>query len=319
MRTGLFGLLVVAAGATFLPADAQDKPSFGDLLARARAQAAAGHRWSPPGDNMTETIAGMMDLVPTATPQQLKDLSALLESDAPRAPAAAEQTSAPTVATMQPSAPAGTTTQPTTPTVATMQPSAPDVATIQPSAPTVATTQPSTPTVATMQPSAPDVATVQSSAPADTTTQPSAPTVAITETSGVAVARPVVTETAAEPAPDRASTRPASTSKPVPVLAPPRPVVVRPGPRAMELFVRGQQAEREGDVSGARRFYATAAEQGSAAAARSLGRLYDPGYLKQAAIGGIDPNPALARHWYERAVGMGDTQAAPLLQALAAR
>jgi hypothetical protein len=299
MRTGLFGLLVVAAGATFLPADAQDKPSFGDLLARARAQAAAGHRWSPPGDNMTETIAGMMDLVPTATPQQLKDLSALLESDAPRAPAAAEQTSAPTVATMQPSAP--------------------DVATTQPSAPTVATTQPSTPTVATMQPSAPDVATVQSSAPADTTTQPSAPTVAITETSGVAVARPVVTETAAEPAPDRASTRPASTSKPVPVLPPPRPVVVRPGPRAMELFVRGQQAEREGDVSGARRFYATAAEQGSAAAARSLGRLYDPGYLKQAAIGGIDPNPALARHWYERAVAMGDTQAAPLLQALAAR
>jgi TPR repeat protein len=270
MRAWFLGLLMVAAVAPALPACAQDKPSFGDLLVRARAQAAAGHRWSPPGDNMTETVASMMDLIPTATPQQLADLSALLESDAPRLPAVATQPSAPAIAT---------------------QPSAPAVAT-QPSAPAIAT-----------QPSAPAVAT-----------QPSAP----------AVAPPVVAETAPEPVPNRVSGQTAPTSKPAPIVAspgrlPPGPTIMRSGPRALELFVRGQQAEREGDVSGARRFYATAADQGSAAAARSMGRLYDPSYLKQAAIGGIDPNPALARHWYERAVAMGDTQAAPLLQALAAR
>jgi TPR repeat protein len=72
-------------------------------------------------------------------------------------------------------------------------------------------------------------------------------------------------------------------------------------------------------MSGARRLYAASADQGNATAARSLGRLYDPAYLKQTALGGIDPDPALARRWYERAVAMGDAQAAPLLQALAAR
>jgi TPR repeat protein len=93
----------------------------------------------------------------------------------------------------------------------------------------------------------------------------------------------------------------------------------RPTPRALELYARGQDAERQGNFSGARRLFASAAEQGSSAAARSLGRLYDPAYLKQAALGGIDADPALARHWYERAVAMGDTEAGPLLDALAVR
>jgi len=38
-----------------LPADAAE-PSFADLLARAQAQAAADHRWNPPGDNFVETL-----------------------------------------------------------------------------------------------------------------------------------------------------------------------------------------------------------------------------------------------------------------------
>ena len=54
-------------------------------------------------------------------------------------------------------------------------------------------------------------------------------------------------------------------------------------------------------------------------AARNLGRLYDPLYLKQTAMGGIDPNPELARHWYEQAVTMGDAEAGPLLEALSLR
>jgi TPR repeat protein len=87
----------------------------------------------------------------------------------------------------------------------------------------------------------------------------------------------------------------------------------------MELFARGQQAERQGDVSGARRFYFSAAQQGYAAAARGLGRLYDPAYLKQTALGGIDPDPAIARRWYEQAVALGDTEAGPLLEALSLR
>jgi TPR repeat protein len=75
-----------------------------------------------------------------------------------------------------------------------------------------------------------------------------------------------------------------------------------PGSRAALLFARGIDAELRGDLSGARRFYSSAAQQGDAAAARSLGRLYDPAYIKQTAIGGIDPDPALAQYWYDRAV-----------------
>jgi TPR repeat protein len=85
------------------------------------------------------------------------------------------------------------------------------------------------------------------------------------------------------------------------------------------LFARGLDAELHGDLSGARRFYSSAAQQGDAAAARHLGRLYDPTYLKQTALGGVDPDPALARQWYERAVRLGDTEAGPLLEALSVR
>jgi hypothetical protein len=48
-----------------------DDPKFADLLARAEAQAAAGHRWAPSGDNMTETVGAMMKLISSATPEQL--------------------------------------------------------------------------------------------------------------------------------------------------------------------------------------------------------------------------------------------------------
>jgi hypothetical protein len=64
---------------TVLSAHAEN-PSFADVLARAKAQAAAGHRWTPPDDNMTETVKRMTDLIPTATPAQLSELSALIES-----------------------------------------------------------------------------------------------------------------------------------------------------------------------------------------------------------------------------------------------
>jgi hypothetical protein len=241
MTVGLFGLCLVAAVGVAAPSAgrADDRASFADLLTRAQAQAASGHRWSPPGDNMTETISMMMDLISTATPKQLADLSALLEGDSSRA-----QTPAPQAQAVQP------------------------------------------------------IATETIIGPAAIVPKPP-PAIAL--------------------APVAPKPLPALALEPVAPKPPTAPVVIQPGPRAADLFARGQNAERQGDVSGARRLYATAAEQGSPTAARSLGRLYDPGYLKQTALGGIDPDPALARHWYERAVAMGDAQAAPLLQALAAR
>ena len=92
-----------------------------------------------------------------------------------------------------------------------------------------------------------------------------------------------------------------------------------PSTRSALLFARGMEAERQGDFSAARRFYTSSAQQGDAAAARNLGRLYDPAYIRQTAVGGIDPNPALAREWYQRALTMGDAEAGPLLEALSVR
>jgi hypothetical protein len=57
-----------------------DDPNFADLLARAKAQAAAGHQWAPSGDNVTETVGAMMKLISSATPEQLAELSNLLNS-----------------------------------------------------------------------------------------------------------------------------------------------------------------------------------------------------------------------------------------------
>lgn len=193
----LLGLLL--AGGIGAPARSADKATFAELLAKAQAQAAAGHRWSPPGDNMTETVAGMMDMIPTATPQQLAELSALLEKDGSHAPPARPPN--------------------------------------------------------------------QTASPLPHSTAPSGP----------------------------------------------------PSARSVELLSRGKDAEHLGDVSGARRYYASAAAQGNAAAALALGRLYDPTYLKQTAFGGIEPDPALARHWYERAAALGDAEAGPLLEALSVR
>jgi TPR repeat protein len=58
---------------------------------------------------------------------------------------------------------------------------------------------------------------------------------------------------------------------------------------------------------------------GSGAAALGLGRLYDPAFLKQNALGGIDADPVLARHWYQRAAALGDPEAGRLLEALSGR
>ncbi len=229
MSVGLAALLA-------LPVHAET-PSFADLLARAETQAAAGHRWNPPGDNMTETVAGMMDLIPTATTEQLSQLSALLEKDAPR-------------------------------------PSSGDAGFDPP----------------------PDMRTA---------TAPSAAEATRTPRVGPAAPPAAETDLVVPPAAPRVNSN-AMVRRTV-------------GPRALELFGRGQQSERQGDVSAARRYFASAAAQGHAAAARALGRLYDPAYLKQTALGGIDHDPALARRWYEQAVAMGDVEAGPLLEALSMR
>lgn len=241
IRIFLFTVCIALATASVAQADDQ---TFAELLARAKAQAAAGHRSAPPGDNMIETIAGMVELAPTATTAQLEELVALLESDKP--------------ASAQPT--------PVSPSPGT---------------------QP-------VPPAPPDAHVATLSPPVNASSATALPATPVNPPSAVA-----------------------STAMPAQALPRQEPAEVTI--RAVALFNRGQAAEAKGDISGARRLYGSAAERGNAAAACSLGRLYDPAYLRLSAVGGVDPDPVLARSWYERAMKMGDTDAGPLLKALSSR
>jgi hypothetical protein len=274
---------IIAAGSFSVRAEER---TIADLLTRAEAQAAAGHRWAPPGDNMTETVAVMMDIIAQATPEQLVELSNLLEKNSsnPPSPSSAQAT------------PAQATPAQATPARASTPAGAP------------AQTPPAQAFAAPLP--------IQI-APSETAPAQTAPTRAIPNPAPPP-ARAAAPATAAQAGltPDRRTVTVETTApeRPAPIRVMPRPT-----PRGLELYARGQDAERQGNISGARRFFAGAAEQGSAAAARSLGQLYDPAYLKQTVFGGIDPDPALARNWYQRAAAMGDAEAGPLLEALAVR
>jgi hypothetical protein len=274
---------IIAAGSFSVRAEER---TIADLLTRAEAQAAAGHRWAPPGDNMTETVAVMMDIIAQATPEQLVELSNLLEKNSSNPPSPSSAQATPVPITPAQATPA----RASTPAGAAAQ---------APPAQAFAAPLP-----------------IQI-APSETAPAQTAPSRAIPNPAPPP-ARAAAPATAAQAGltPDRRTVTVETTApeRPAPIRVMPRPT-----PRGLELYARGQDAERQGNISGARRFFAGAAEQGSAAAARSLGQLYDPAYLKQTVFGGIDPDPALARNWYQRAAAMGDAEAGPLLEALAVR
>jgi hypothetical protein len=302
IRCGLLRSLLAVCPVlmTLLSAHA-DSRSFADLLARAKAQVAAGHRWAPPGDNMTETIVSMMDLISTATPEQLTELSALLEGSRSGPPS---QGAGPDDLTEQSTAPAP-------PSRASSEiRNAPALATVG-----------SAPSSVLLEQSVPG--TVRQDVPSLTIPRVAIPGPAIP---GQAIPGETMPS---QIAPGRIAPHPVMPSPVMPSPVMPSPVM--PGAfastqampdadsRAGVLFARGLDAELRGDFSGARRFYASAAQRGDAAAARNLGRLYDPAYLRRTALGGVDPDPALARGWYERAIRLGDPDAGPLLEALSVR
>ena len=71
-----------------------------------------------------------------------------------------------------------------------------------------------------------------------------------------------------------------------------------------------------GEIATARLFYVRAAEEGSAHAATALGKTYDPLELQRMGVVGVKPYPGVASLWYRKAIMLGDSSAAQLLQAL---
>jgi type II secretory pathway predicted ATPase ExeA len=82
------------------------------------------------------------------------------------------------------------------------------------------------------------------------------------------------------------------------------------------LLERGAAMLEGGDISAARKLYARAAEGGSGLAAAEVGKTYDPSYLADKHVVGMQPDWEMASIWYRRAIAQGDAEAMRLMQRL---
>ena len=110
------------------------------------------------------------------------------------------------------------------------------------------------------------------------------------------------------------------------------PVPLAPGPlpkgpqlasgdrdRALKMLQRGNELIAAKDFSAAQHFYKRAAEIGMPEAALALARTFDPGELARIGAVGLQPNPEMARTWYEKARALGSVEADAFLLRLSAR
>jgi hypothetical protein len=76
--------------------------------------------------------------------------------------------------------------------------------------------------------------------------------------------------------------------------------------RALEFVKRGHELMATGNVEAARMFYERAADAGLAQGALALAATFDPDELaRRQVVGGLRPDPAAAKRWYERARELG--------------
>jgi hypothetical protein len=95
----------------------------------------------------------------------------------------------------------------------------------------------------------------------------------------------------------------------VPMAAPPiKQMTAEERENANKLMERGHESLNAGNVSVAQKFYERAAERGLAEAAMALGGTYDERELARLKLK-VEPNPALARQWYEKARDLGSRDA----------
>jgi hypothetical protein len=98
----------------------------------------------------------------------------------------------------------------------------------------------------------------------------------------------------------------------------PRPVTPAIAPEEERAMIeRAVDLLRNGDVSSARLLYQHLANSGSAVAALSLARTFDPDVLPSLGVIGMRPNPVEAQRWYKRAAELGSESAASRLRASA--
>lgn len=82
------------------------------------------------------------------------------------------------------------------------------------------------------------------------------------------------------------------------------------------LLQRANQLLKDGNIAAARMIYEDLASRGSASAAFSMGRSFDPESFKTIIVVGLKPDIEQARKWYEMAQKLGSNGAAERLTAL---
>ena len=88
--------------------------------------------------------------------------------------------------------------------------------------------------------------------------------------------------------------------------------------RALRLVKKGDEELAEGGVAQARLLYERAADAGLPEGAMALAATYDAAELGRLGVRGLQPDPAAAKRWYERAQQLGSTEAAQRLRRLGA-
>ena len=111
---------------------------------------------------------------------------------------------------------------------------------------------------------------------------------------------------------------------PAPVLPPPesreRALAPQDRQRALDFLKKGEDSFAAGNIGAARLFYERAADAGLAEGALALAATFDPDELaRRQVLGGVQPDRAAARRWYERAVELGASEAENRLTRLSAR
>ena len=89
--------------------------------------------------------------------------------------------------------------------------------------------------------------------------------------------------------------------------------------RALPFINRGNEQLGQGNVAAARLFFQRAADAGLAQGALALAATYDPAELARIGARFVQPDPQMARKWYERARQLGDPEAEERLKQLGSR
>jgi predicted double-glycine peptidase len=109
---------------------------------------------------------------------------------------------------------------------------------------------------------------------------------------------------------------PQKTSAVVPVHGQARAPASVPTSITDALLKRGGALLAAGDILGARLAYQRAADGGDGRAALAMGKTYDPTYLKDAGVVGVQAQPDRAADWYAKAAALGEREASMRLTRL---